>query len=172
MNTNGNELFERAIKDDYLSESLAYFKDNKSLDSYLELCKILNYRKFYLALNLSFKNKKMMKKFNKEGYVPLEKMDELFYKDVLKAEISSNAGSELVLCAYSDPSKIDFSSGLVNGLEETTLEVAYEKYIKNCMIGGIIFNSMEEEFLIPLPYIEYVINGDYEAIKNRMTRKN
>ena len=164
------QIIEKAVKDDYLSESLNYYKNNRTIDNYIDILKILNYRKFYLGIVVNFKNKKMLKQFKKTGFIPLESENEYMEKEPLVAELSNGVYSENTICVFSDPTKIDFSNCPANGIEETTLKDLYEKYIKDKNIGGIIFNSFEEKFILPLPYIEYVINGNYDEIINRLQK--
>ena len=161
MNVYNKDYLNKIKNDDYFSSIVADFNKEKSIEKYINMCKVLEYRTFYMTYNTSFIDHHLRANFKHTGYLPIEIYnDETKVQSIpLSIEVKVQNFKEEVLCIFTDPSKINFKQGNVNTLRSITLS------------GGICINVFDEQIMIPYDYIKFILENKYDEIEKRLRGK-
>ena len=168
FNKDNNDKF---ITDTYFSMIVKDFSTNRTIDNYIEVCKVLQYRKFYVSYETVFFDHHLRTELKHTCTLPVESFDDesKIKSTILSMEIKVEKHREELLCIYTEPSKIDFKKVNVNVIREITLTEVFEKYFSDEKFGGICINSFNEQIMIPYDYIKLIIQNDFEKIKERLS---
>lgn len=171
MNLYGKNFLEKIQNDDYLSNIVASLDNDKSLEKYINMCKVLEYRTFYVAYNTTFIDHHLRANFKHTGCLPVECFDDQskIQSIILSIELNVQNFKEEVLCIFTDPSKIDFRQGNVNTIRAITLKEVWEKYFNDEKYGGICINVFNEQIMLPYDYIKFILENKYEEIEKRLS---
>ena len=173
MNVYNKDYLNKIKNDDYFSSVVADFNKEKSIEKYISMCKVLEYRTFYMAYNTSFIDHHLRANFKHTGYLPIEIYnDETKVQSIaLSIEVKVQNFKEEVLCIFTDPSKINFKQGNVNTISPITLSKVWEKYFNDEKYGGICINVFNEQIMIPYDYIRFILENKYDEIEKRLGGK-
>ncbi len=173
MNVYNKEYLDKIKYDDFFSKIVSNFKNKKSIENYICLCKVLEYRTFYIAYNTSFVDHHLRANFKHTGFLPIEIYnDESKVQSIVFAlEIKVQNSKEELLCIFTDPSKINFKHGNVNTIRSITLKEVWEEYFIDEKYGGICINVFNEQIMIPYDYIRFILENKYEEIEKRLGGK-
>ena len=116
MKVINKDYIEKIQKDDYFSSIVEKFNREKTVENYIDICKVLEYRTFYLAYNTTFYDHHLRAVFKHNGFIPIEEYtDEKKVQSILLSiEIKIQNFVEEGLCIFTDVSKLNFKKGNVN----------------------------------------------------------
>ena len=157
--------------DSYFSMVVQTFVNERTIDNYIDVCKVLQYRKFYVSYETIFFDHRLRTELKRTGTLPIEYFDdsEKIKSIILSMEINIGTHKEELLCVFTEPSKIDFKKVNVNVIREITLNEVFDKYFSDENFGGICINSFDEQIMIPYDYIKFILENDFGKIRERLT---
>ena len=166
MNLELNEYLDKIKNDLYFSECVADYVKNKSVEGMMNICKILEYRSFFIGIYFNIMDKKILKQFEKENYLDFSIFEDnnICEKEALKVKSLANDNKD-ILCIFTDPSKIDFEKMSINTLAQVDLKYVYENYFNDENICGLLINFMNEEIYIDRLLIELIMEKQYEDLE-------
>lgn len=169
----GQEYLDKFENDRYFTEVVEEFNKERTIENYINVFKVLQYRDFYLAVVVDVKDHHYRAEFKHTGTLPFEVLQDKTKVtiDPIKAEIKLGIYKEIELCIFTDPSKIDFNKMKANGMVISNLESVWEEYFSDEELGGIVINPGLEEVMVPYDYIRFTLAGEFDKIKDRLTKK-
>lgn len=166
MNLELNEYLDKIKNDLYFSECVADYVKNKSIEGMMNICKILEYRSFFIGIYFNIMDKKILKQFEKEKHLDFSIFEDnnICEKEVLKVKSLTDDNKD-ILCIFTDPSKIDFEKMSINTLAHIDLKYVYDNYFNDENICGLLINFMNEEIYIDRLLIELIMAKQYENLE-------
>ena len=173
MDVYNKDYLEKIANDDYFSSIVKLFDNEKTIDNFIDVCKVLEYRTFYIAYETTIIDHHLRACFKHNGNLPIESFeDESKMKSILLSfELKVGAYKEEVICVFTDPSKIDFKQVKVNTIRVITLRELWDKYFSDERFGGICINCFNEQIMIPYDYIKFILDNKYDEIEKRMKNR-
>lgn len=158
--------------DSYFSMVVQNFVNERTIDNYIDVCKVLQYRKFYVCYETTFFDHHLRTELKRSGTLPVEYFDasDKIRAIILSMEIKIDQNKEELLCVFTEPNKIDLRQVNINVIREITLYEVFEKYFSDEKFGGICINSFNEQIMIPYDYIKCIIDNDFDKIKERLSK--
>ena len=153
-----DELLDKINNDTYFTEIVEEFCKERTVENYINVCKVLQYRDFYIGAIINVKDHHYRAVLKHEGYLPEDVMQDETKVDIepLKVEIRLGIHKETALCIFTDSSKIDLKKTKCNGIMCLDLKTTWEKYFESDEIAGFVINLGKEEVMIPYDYIKYM----------------
>lgn len=160
--------------DKYFSTVVEDFVKNPTVDGYIDLCKVLQYRKFYVCYETRFFDKRLELELKRTGTLPLECFDDptKLQSEVIFLEVKADNVKFEIVGIFTDPSKIDINNRDVNinTIKEMTLSELYEKHFKDDKFSGLCINPFIEQIFITTDYLELILENDFDKVREKFSK--
>ena len=167
------EYLDKFANDRYFTGIVEEFTKERTPENFVNTCKVLQYRDFYLAAVVEVNDHHYRAELKHTGTLPFEALQDKskVIVDPIKAEIKYDGEIAIVLCIFTDPSKIDFKKIHCNGMFITNLEKVWKDYFADEELQGIVINLGEEEMIIAYDYIKYTLNGEFDKLEASLMKR-
>lgn len=157
--------------DKYFSTVVEDFVKNPTVDGYIDLCKVLQYRKFYVCYETRFFDKRLELELKRSGTLPLECFNDptKLQSELVFLKVKVDNVQFEVVSIFTDPSKIDLNNRDVNinTIKEMTLSELYEKHFNDDKFSGLCINPCIEQIFITNGNIKLILENDFDKLKEK-----